>query len=56
MKKILIFYTSVGLGHKSIAENIGWYLEQPVSPGASRGGAGFEVKFADIGKVQEGKF
>ncbi len=45
-KKILIFYTSVGLGHKSIAENIGFYLEQ----------AGYEVKLTDIGKVQKGKF
>lgn len=27
-KKILIFYNAVGLGHKKIAENIGWVLEQ----------------------------
>lgn len=46
MKKILIFYTSVGLGHKFIAQNMGWHLER----------AGFEVKLADIGKVQEGLF
>jgi hypothetical protein len=26
MKKILILYTSVGLGHKVIAENMGFYL------------------------------
>ncbi len=45
-KKTLILYTSVGLGHKFIAENIGWHLEQ----------AGFKVKLADIGKVQKGKF
>lgn len=45
-KKILILHTSVGLGHKSIAENIGYYLAE----------AGFEVKLADIGKVQNGKF
>jgi len=45
-KKILIFHTSVGLGHKSIAENIGFYLSE----------AGFEVRLADIGKVQKGKF
>jgi processive 1,2-diacylglycerol beta-glucosyltransferase len=46
MKRILILYTSVGLGHKSIAENIGWQLEQ----------AGFVVKLADIGSVQKGAF
>lgn len=45
MKKILILYTSVGLGHKSIAENIAFNLE----------GAGFEVRLADILKVQEGR-
>lgn len=45
-KRILILHTSVGLGHKSIAENIGLALEQ----------AGFVVKLADIGKVQKGKF
>jgi len=44
--KILILHTSVGLGHKSIAENIGYYLSA----------AGYEVRLADIGKVQEGKF
>jgi processive 1,2-diacylglycerol beta-glucosyltransferase len=46
MKKILILHTSVGLGHKSIAENIGLGLEQ----------AGFTVKLADIGSVQKGMF
>lgn len=45
-KKILILHTSVGLGHKSIAENIGYYLSE----------AGYEVKLADIGKVQPGAF
>jgi processive 1,2-diacylglycerol beta-glucosyltransferase len=45
-KKVLILHTSVGLGHKSIAENIGYYLAR----------AGYEVKLADIGKVQKGKF
>jgi len=45
-KKILIFYTSVGLGHKYIAQNIGWQLEA----------AGLEVRLEDISKVQAGKF
>jgi processive 1,2-diacylglycerol beta-glucosyltransferase len=45
-KKILIFHTSVGLGHKSIAENIGYHLSS----------AGYEVRLADIGKVQKGRF
>jgi processive 1,2-diacylglycerol beta-glucosyltransferase len=44
MKKVLIFHTSIGLGHKTIAENIGWHLER----------AGFEVKLADILEVQSG--
>lgn len=44
-KKILIFHTSVGLGHKSIAENIGFFLSQ----------AGYEVKISDIEKVQAGR-
>jgi processive 1,2-diacylglycerol beta-glucosyltransferase len=43
-KKILILYTAIGLGHKSIAENIGYYLEQ----------AGYEVELADAQKVQGG--
>lgn len=45
-KKVLIFYTSVGLGHKYIAENIGSQLEE----------AGLEVRLEDISKVQAGKF
>ena len=44
MKKILILYTSIGLGHKSIAENIGFYLEQ----------AGFTVELHDAQKIEEG--
>jgi processive 1,2-diacylglycerol beta-glucosyltransferase len=44
MKKILILYTSVGLGHKSIAENIADRLRS----------AGFEVKLEDILQVQKG--
>ncbi len=43
-KKILILYTSVGLGHKFIAENIGYHLTQ----------AGYNVLLHDILKVQEG--
>lgn len=43
-KKILVLYTSVGLGHKYIAENIGFHLKQ----------AGYEVLLHDILKVQEG--
>ena len=43
-KKILIFYAAIGLGHKSIAENIGYWLEQ----------AGFEVKLMDAQKTQGG--
>jgi len=46
MKKVLILHTAVGLGHKTIAENIGRSLTE----------AGFEVKLADIGAVQGGKF
>jgi len=45
MPKILIFHTSVGLGHKAMAENIGFALQQ----------AGFTVKLADILQVEEGK-
>jgi processive 1,2-diacylglycerol beta-glucosyltransferase len=41
-KKILILYNSIGLGHKSIAENIGYYLEQD----------GYQIKLADILQVQ----
>ena len=43
-KKILILYTSHTLGHKTIAENISWYLER----------AGFTVRLEDILKVQSG--
>jgi len=46
MKKILILHTSVGLGHKMIAENLG----------AAFARGGFEVKTEDIGKIQKGKF
>lgn len=44
MKKILILYTSVGLGHKYIAYNIGYHLEK----------AGFDVRLEDILQVQSG--
>ncbi len=44
MKRILILYTSVGLGHKYIAENIAYHLEQD----------GHDVLLHDILKVQEG--
>lgn len=44
MKRVMIFYTSVGLGHKIIAENIAWHLRR----------AGFDVKLADILEVQSG--
>ena len=43
-KKVLILYTSIGLGHKSIAENIGFYLGQ----------TGFEVELYDAHKLQDG--
>ncbi len=42
--KILILYTSSGLGHKYIALNIAYHLEK----------AGFEIKLADVLKVQSG--
>lgn len=44
MKKVLILYTSVGLGHKSLAENIAHYLGQ----------AGYEVKLHDTLQLQAG--
>lgn len=44
MKNILILYNSVGLGHKSIAENMAGHLRQ----------AGFEVRLGDVLKEQEG--
>lgn len=43
-KKILILYTSIGLGHKYIAFNIAYHLEQ----------AGFEVKLHDVLQLQSG--
>jgi processive 1,2-diacylglycerol beta-glucosyltransferase len=46
MKKILILYTSVGEGHKTMAENIGWHLAQE----------GYEVRSSDIATVQDGAF
>ena len=44
-KNFLILYAAIGLGHKSIAENIGYYLTQE----------GFEVKLFDVQKIEEGK-
>ena len=44
-KRILILHTSVGLGHKFIAQNIGFQLSQ----------AGFEVRVEDILEVQKGR-
>lgn len=44
-QKILILYTSHGMGHKMIAENIGWHLEQ----------AGHTVKLGDLLQIQGGK-
>jgi processive 1,2-diacylglycerol beta-glucosyltransferase len=44
MKKILILYTSVGLGHKYIAINLAYHLER----------AGYKVLLHDILQVQEG--
>ncbi|MEZ4180321.1 MAG: glycosyltransferase [Candidatus Doudnabacteria bacterium] len=44
MKKILILYTSVGLGHKYIALNIGKHLEN----------AGYTVKLEDVLQLQSG--
>jgi processive 1,2-diacylglycerol beta-glucosyltransferase len=55
-KRILILHTSVGLGHKFIAQNIAWHLEQATSLASDTWQAGFEVKLADIGQVQKGKF
>lgn len=46
MKRILILYTAIGLGHKSMAENIGYHLEL----------AGYQVRLADIKQVQSGRF
>lgn len=44
-KKILILHTSIGLGHKFIAQNIGYQLSE----------AGCDVKVEDILEVQKGK-
>lgn len=44
MKRILILYTSIGLGHKTIAENIGSMLRSK----------GFEVRLEDCLRVQDG--
>lgn len=44
-KRILILHTSIGLGHKSIAENIG----------AALASNGYEVRLEDILQVQKGK-
>lgn len=43
-KRILILYTSVGLGHKYIAFNIAYHLEK----------AGFDVKLHDVLELQSG--
>lgn len=43
-KKVLILYAAIGLGHKSIAENIGFYLTE----------AGYEVQLQDAQAVQGG--
>ncbi len=43
-RKIIILYTSIGLGHKYIALNIGYHLEK----------AGFEVKYHDVLELQTG--
>lgn len=44
MKKVLILHTSVGLGHKTIAENIAYHLRR----------AGMTVETADILSVESG--
>ena len=43
-KKILILYAAIGLGHKSIAENIAFHLTR----------AGYEAKPMDVQKTQGG--
>ncbi len=43
-KRILILYTSIGLGHKYIALNIAYHLEK----------AGFEIKLHDVLQLQSG--
>ena len=42
-KKILVLYISVGLGHKSLAENIGFWLEEQ----------GYEVRLVDVLEAQK---
>lgn len=44
-KKILVLHTSIGMGHKFIAQNIGYQLSE----------AGCEVRVEDILEVQKGK-
>lgn len=44
MKRVLILHTSVGLGHKVVAENIGYHLKK----------SGFEVVLKDILEVESG--
>ena len=44
MKKVLVLYTSIGMGHKYIAQNIAYHLER----------AGYEVLLHDILQVQKG--
>lgn len=46
MSKVLILYTSIGLGHKAIAKNFEKYLTE----------ANFEVYSRDILQVEKGKF
>ncbi len=43
-QRILILYTSVGLGHKYIADNINYYLQE----------SGYETKMHDVFQLQEG--
>src|SRR5438132_310415 len=43
-KKVLILYASIGLGHKSIAENIGFYLSE----------GGYNVRLYDVQELQGG--
>lgn len=45
MNKILVLHTSVGLGHKTIAENISYYLTKE----------NIEVKLVDVLSIEKGK-
>lgn len=45
-KKVLLLYTSHTLGHKSIAENIGCYIEK----------LGYEVRLEDVLEMEKGPF